>query len=265
MSLNERVVSEAILDRWTEKFKNCLDLDVAVVGGGPSGLMASWKLAERGLKVALFERKLSLGGGMWGGGMTYNFIVVQAEARRILDELGVPCREYDQGYFTADAVTATTTQASRACLAGVQVFKCLSVEDVVLREDGDGKRLAGLVVNSTPVEMTGLHVDPLVLHSRAVIESTGHAVELLKTLVRKNGVRLNTKSGGIEGEQSLWAEKAETDTLVNTLEIFPGLWVAGMAANASFGSYRMGPIFGGMLLSGEKVAALIGERLKPGH
>jgi thiamine thiazole synthase len=35
-----------------------------------------------------------------------------------------------------------------------------------------------------------------------------------------------------------------------------------MAANATFGSYRMGPIFGGMLLSGEKVAAMIKEELK---
>jgi sulfide-dependent adenosine diphosphate thiazole synthase len=38
--------------------------------------------------------------------------------------------------------------------------------------------------------------------------------------------------------------------------------VCGMAANASFGSYRMGPIFGGMLLSGEKAAKEIAERLK---
>jgi len=35
-----------------------------------------------------------------------------------------------------------------------------------------------------------------------------------------------------------------------------------MAANAVFGAPRMGPIFGGMLLSGQKVARLIAERLK---
>jgi thiamine thiazole synthase len=39
------------------------------------------------------------------------------------------------------------------------------------------------------------------------------------------------------------------------------MYVAGMAANACFGSYRMGPVFGGMLLSGEKVANEIAERL----
>jgi thiamine thiazole synthase len=35
-----------------------------------------------------------------------------------------------------------------------------------------------------------------------------------------------------------------------------------MAANATFGSYRMGPIFGGMLLSGLKVAEQIAAQLR---
>jgi len=35
-----------------------------------------------------------------------------------------------------------------------------------------------------------------------------------------------------------------------------------MSANATFGSYRMGPIFGGMLLSGKKVAELIAKKIK---
>jgi ribulose 1,5-bisphosphate synthetase/thiazole synthase len=52
----------------------------------------------------------------------------------------------------------------------------------------------------------------------------------------------------------MWSDKAETLTLENTKEVFPGLYVAGMAANATFGGPRMGPIFGGMLLSGEKIA-----------
>jgi thiamine thiazole synthase len=59
----------------------------------------------------------------------------------------------------------------------------------------------------------------------------------------------------------MWADVAENTTLENTKEAFPGVFAAGMAANATFGSFRMGPIFGGMLLSGEKVAQLIDERL----
>jgi ribulose 1,5-bisphosphate synthetase/thiazole synthase len=59
----------------------------------------------------------------------------------------------------------------------------------------------------------------------------------------------------------MWADVAEQQTLENTREVFPGLYVAGMAANATVGGPRMGPIFGGMLLSGEKVAKEILKRL----
>ncbi|HEX58824.1 MAG TPA: ribose 1,5-bisphosphate isomerase, partial [Methanomicrobia archaeon] len=40
-------------------------------------------------------------------------------------------------------------------------------------------------------------------------------------------------------------------------EVYPGLFVAGMAANAVAGAHRMGAVFGGMLLSGKKVADII--------
>jgi thiamine thiazole synthase len=262
MPLDERIITEAILDGYFAKFRSSLDLDVAIVGGGPSGLTTARLLAADGFNVALFERKLSLGGGMWGGGMTWNTIVVQEESAHLLTDIGIPVTRYKDNYFTADAVAATTTLASAACLAGTKVFNCLSVEDVVLREEGGTKRVTGLVINSSPVEMAGLHVDPVVVGCKYLVEATGHAVEVLQTLVRKNDIKLATPSGGIEGEQSMWAEVAETNTVTNTREIFPGVYVAGMAANASFGSYRMGPIFGGMLLSGEKVAREIAAKLR---
>jgi thiamine thiazole synthase len=257
MVIDERIVSEAIAASYFNKFRNCLDLDVAIVGGGPSGLTAAWKLAASGRKVGLFERKLSIGGGMWGGGMTWNSIVVQTEAKGVLEDAGVALHEFKPGYFTADSVAATAALAYQATRAGAQVFNCMSVEDVVLREIDGIKRVTGLVVNSSPVEIARLHVDPLVLHCKYAIECTGHATEMLKTLVRKNDVKLNTPSGAIEGEQSMWADVAEANTVRFTREVFPGVWVAGMAANATYGSYRMGPIFGGMLLSGVQVAEAI--------
>ena len=55
----------------------------------------------------------------------------------------------------------------------------------------------------------------------------------------------------------MWADKAERLTIENTKEICPGVFTSGMAANAAFGGPRMGPVFGGMLLSGKKVAELI--------
>jgi thiamine thiazole synthase len=72
--------------------------------------------------------------------------------------------------------------------------------------------------------------------------------------VNKIGSKLRTKTGEVIGEKPMWAEVGEKEIIENTKEVYPGLIVAGMAANAVFGSPRMGAIFGGMLLSG-KVAA----------
>ncbi len=76
------------------------------------------------------------------------------------------------------------------------------------------------------------------------------------------GQKLKTPSGKIMGEKSMWAERAEDKVVDNTSEVYPGLYVTGMAANAVYGAFRMGPIFGGMLLSGEKVAQMLIEKLK---
>ena len=54
------------------------------------------------------------------------------------------------------------------------------------------------------------------------------------------------------GEKSMEAEQGELQTVANTREVYPGLYVSGMAANAVYGGYRMGPVFGGMLLSGKR-------------
>jgi thiamine thiazole synthase len=260
--LDETLVTKAIATRFFEKFLDCVELDVAIVGAGPSGLTCAWKLAEQGFKVAMFERKLSLGGGIWGGGMTWNEIVVQEASRHVLDEAGVPLREFAPDHYTADAVAVTVTLASKACLAGARIFNCMSVEDVCLRGEGDDTRVTGIVINSSPVEIAGLHVDPVAMSCKVLVEATGHDMEVLRTLTRKNGVRLNTPTGQIMGERSMWAEVAEQTTPLNTREVFPGVWVAGMAANACYGGYRMGPVFGGMLLSGEKAARDIAARLR---
>ena len=60
----------------------------------------------------------------------------------------------------------------------------------------------------------------------------------------------------------MWAELGEESVVQNTKEVYPHLYLAGMAANAVYGGPRMGPIFGGMLLSGQKVAKLILDALK---
>ncbi len=257
MELSEIIITRAIVDRFWAKFKENIEMDVAIVGGGPAGLVAGYFLAKAGKRVSLFERKLSVGGGMWGGGMMFNEIVVQESAVHVLKEFGVRHRLYQEDYYTADSVETASSLVAQSTKAGLTIFNCMTVEDVMMRAD----RLTGLVLNWSPVEMAGLHVDPLAVGAKFVIDATGHATEVVKVVSRKVPGKLLTPSGKIEGEKSMWADKAETLTLENTCEVFPGLFVAGMSANATFGGPRMGPIFGGMLLSGEKVAKEILKKL----
>lgn len=257
MELNEIMVSRAIIERFARKFSQGLELDVAIVGAGPSGLVASYYLAKAKAKVALFERKMSVGGGMWGGGMLFNEIVIQREAKGILDEFGISTEEFQDGYYTADSVETVSTLCAAACRAGVRIFNGMSVEDLMVREE----KVIGVVINWTAVEMASLHVDPLAIRAKFVVDATGHPAEVIQVFQRKNRVNFNTPLGTFQGERSLWAEAAEGSTVENTGEIYPGLYVAGMAVNATMGGYRMGPIFGGMLLSGQKVARILLGRL----
>lgn len=248
--LNEVTITRAILDSYFKKLNGCLELDVAIVGGGPSGLVAGYYLAKAGRRVALFERKLSIGGGVWGGGMMFNTIVVQEESKALLDEFDLSGTEYAPGYYCLDAVDVTATLIHKAVRAGLQVFNLIAMEDVVIKAG----RVAGLVINWGAVQNLQWHVDPLTVHAKYVIDGTGHPANVTEVLVRKMGVRLNTPTGGIVGERSMEAEQGELQTVANTQEVYPGLFVSGMAANAVFGGYRMGPVFGGMLLSGRKAA-----------
>lgn len=255
---DEVVITRAIVSTYLNKFLDCTRTDVAVVGGGPSGLVAAWFLARAGRRVVLFERKLGIGGGMWGGGMLFNEIVVQEEARGLLEEFGVRTRRFQEHCYTADAVEAVSALAYHAVQAGANILNGISVEDVVVREG----RVIGLVINWSAVQVAGLHVDPLTVHADWVVDATGHDSEVLAVIERKAGIRLFTATGKRLGEQSMWAERAEQLTVENTREICPGVFVAGMAVNAAFGGPRMGPIFGGMLLSGRRAAEQILSRLE---
>lgn len=258
MGLDEITISKAIATSFLEKFKGALEADVVVVGGGPTGLTASYYLARKKVKVVLFERKLSVGGGMWGGGMMFNQVVVQEKARRILDELGIKSERYEGGYFLADSVEAVSTLCSKATKAGARIFNLMSVEDVMIRDE----KVTGVVINWSAVGLANLHVDPMTVRSKFVVDATGHGSEVAGIIERKLGPKLSTETGRVIGEKPMWAEVGERAILENTREIFPCVYVAGMAANAVFGSPRMGPIFGGMLLSGEKVAKLLIKRLR---
>ena len=258
MKLSDEIITKAIVERYTKKFVDNLNQDVIIAGAGPAGLTTAYYLAKKGYKVSVFERKLSIGGGMWGGGMMFNEIVVGEDGKKILDEFGIESEKYDKGYYTADSVEAISTICSKAVKAGAKVFNCISVEDVMIDKGG----VCGVVINWSAVETANLHVDPLSVRSKYVVEATGHPLEILHILEKKVEGNLFTKTGKIMGEKSMNAEIGEKTVVENTREIFNNVYVVGMAVNAAFGTNRMGPIFGGMLLSGKKLANILIEKLE---
>ncbi|MCM8781166.1 MAG: sulfide-dependent adenosine diphosphate thiazole synthase [Candidatus Omnitrophica bacterium] len=258
MRLDEIKISRAIIESYKDKLVKALDIEVAIVGAGPAGMVCGYYLAKADRSVAIFERKLSVGGGMWGGGIMFNEIVVQKKAKRILDELGIETRVYSEGYYLADSIEAVCTLCSKTVKAGAKIFNLLSAEDVMVRQN----RICGLVLNWTSVEMANLHVDPITIRAQFVVDATGHSAEIVHIVEKKSGIRLKTRTGKIMGEQSMWAEVAEDTIVKNSKEVCRGLYVCGMSANAVFGGPRMGPVFGGMLLSGEKVAKELITRIR---
>ena len=241
----ETQVSKGIITTYFDKLQNNLDLDVAIVGGGPSGIVAAYYLAKAGLKVAQFDRK-------------FNQIVIQEEAMHIVKDFDINYEAFEDGLYTIDSVESTSSLLYHAVHAGATIFNCYSVEDVVFKNNV----VSGVVVNWTPVLREGLHVDPLNIMAKCVIDGTGHDSEMCKVVARKNGIQLDTATGGVIGERSLDVVEGERMVVEGTREVYPGLYVCGMASSAVAGTPRMGPIFGGMMLSGKKVADMIIEKLK---
>ena len=141
----ERNVSQGIISTYFKKLERNLDLDVAIVGGGPSGIVAAYYLAKAGLKVAQFDRKLSPGGGMWGGAMMFNQIVVQEEALHIIKEFDINYEAYNENLYVMDSVESTSALLYKAVHAGATIFNCYSVEDVIFKNN----EVSGVVVNWT--------------------------------------------------------------------------------------------------------------------
>lgn len=248
-------VTRRIFERYSREFLDSTRMDVVIAGAGPAGLTAARILANAGKKVLIVERKLAPGGGMWGGGMNFPVIVVQPESKHLLEEIGVRLEDAGNDYYTADSVECVAKLLASAIDAGAKLWNAVSVEDVMIRKD----RISGVVINWTAVNITKMHVDPLSLGAEFVIDGTGHDADVC-TVARRKAGKLDTPSGGVEGERSMWAEIGEQTVVENTREVYPGLYVIGMAANAVMGAPRMGPIFGGMLLSGEKAAREILSR-----
>jgi thiazole biosynthesis enzyme len=252
--ISEKDVTKAIVSEFAEEFLEYVESDVIIIGAGPSGLIAAKRLSEKGVKVLLVESNNYLGGGFWIGGYLMNKLTVREPGQRILDEIGVPYKKVQEGLYVADGPHACSKLIGAAMDAGAKVLNMTKFDDVVVRKD----KVGGVVINWTPVSALPRAitcVDPVALESKIVVDATGHDAVVVKSLEQRGLVEI----AGFEG---MWVEKSEDAVVEKTSEVYPGVFVTGMAVATTFGSTRMGPTFGGMLLSGEKVAELIIDQLK---
>ena len=251
---SESQVTRAIVREFTEMLLDHVESEVIIVGGGPSGLMAGKILSEKGVKTLLVERNNYLGGGFWIGGYLMNKMTFRAPADRYLRELGIPTKELDPGLFVADGPHACSKLIGAACDSGLHILNMTKFDDVVVREG----RIAGAVVNWSPVSALPRQitcVDPIALESTFVVDATGHDAFVVASLVEKDILE------NLPGSDGMWVDRAEDLVLERTGEVYPGLMVTGMAVSSTYRLPRMGPTFGGMLMSGHRAADIILKEL----
>ena len=247
--VRESEITRAIANNFFSYFDECIESDVIIVGGGPSGLVAARNLARDGYRVVIIEKNNSLGGGFWMGGYFMNQLTLRAPSHKFLDEIGVPYVAHDEEIYVASAPHACAKLIGAACDAGAKILNLTMVEDIIIRDDA---RVRGVVINWSAVQHLPREVamlDPLPLETKVVIDATGHEACVVRKLEKRGLVTL-------KGEWPMWIERSEEQVVENTSEVYPGLIVTGMAAASVYGLSRMGPTFGAMMLSGEKGAEL---------
>ena len=253
--VGEKEVTRAIVAEFAKQFQEYVESDCIIIGAGPSGLMAGRNIAKAGKKVLIVERNNYLGGGFWIGGYLMNKVTVRHPGERVLDELGVPYQEISKGLMVADGPHACSKLIAAACDSGVKFVNMTVFEDLVLKEDG---RIAGAVINWTPISALPREitcVDPVAIESEILIDATGHDAQVVRKLEERGMVK--TKGYG-----AMWVERSEDLIVEHTGEVHPGLIVSGMAVSTTYGLPRMGPTFGGMLMSGERAAEIVLEKLR---
>ncbi|HEY5649586.1 MAG TPA: sulfide-dependent adenosine diphosphate thiazole synthase [Nitrospiria bacterium] len=253
--LREADVTRQIAREFYKQFDELAESDVIIIGAGPAGLVCGRELAQSGIKTLIVEQMNHLGGGFWSGGYLMSQAAIAAPAHEMLVKLGVHCSEVKPGMHMVDSRHACSKLIGAAFDAGAKVLNFTKVVDLVVREEN---KVEGVVVNYTAVEAMGhdvAHVDPIALESKIVVDATGHDAVALHYLSKRGLYKT------VPGNGAMWVEKSEQLVLDKTGEVYPNLFVVGLSVAAVFGTPRMGPAFGSMLISGQIGAEQIKKKL----
>ncbi|UXD21590.1 ribulose-1,5-biphosphate synthetase [Ignicoccus pacificus DSM 13166] len=262
---DEASITKAIIERSSKELMEIArGVDVIIVGAGPAGLTAAHYLAKGGLRTVIFERRVSMGGGIAGGGSLFHKVVVEDadlegyNPKEIAEELGVPLEKYDEEFYITDAAALVAKLSNAAVDAGAKIIMGVHVEDLIYRVEDGVTKVRGVVALWSPIYISGLHVDPIFFMSKAVVDATGHDAEVLKVASEK----LPNVNFKVSREYGAWASEGERMVVKYTGKILDGLYAAGMSVASFYRLPRMGPIFGGMLASGKKLAETLLSELK---
>ncbi|WP_251976089.1 protoporphyrinogen oxidase [Salinicola avicenniae] len=154
-------------------------LDVLVVGGGATGLAATWSLARRGRRVALLERGAAFGGnlqterdGDWQIEHGPNTVIMKPplyallEQLELLDEAQAANAVANKRYVVLDgqleALPMKPLAALRSPLIGWRGWARLAREPFIGRARGDEESLAGFVERRLGERILRRMIDPFV-------------------------------------------------------------------------------------------------------
>jgi monoamine oxidase len=156
-------------------------VDVAIVGGGISGLFAASRLTDAGLRCAVLESRSRVGGrllthvgptGRYDLGATW-FWPGERRIAALVDELGVATHEQ---HLAGDAVNQAGARVQRLAGNPIDVTSGRFTDGAGSLTDALAARLADIVSLSNPVHAVEQHGDRLRVHDRLGVVTAQHVV-----------------------------------------------------------------------------------------
>lgn len=211
-----------------------MSVDVLVVGGGPSGIIAAQAAAEDGLNVALIESKSFLGGNLTIGLPILGFLgqkgnqIIKGLPQRFIDKLAArnaasehrPCPLHMSiTLVEPEAVKAVAFEMLNKCGVNVLLYTCFS--GVVM----DGDELKGVIIESKSGREAIL--------AKVIIDCTGDADVAFRAGVP---CEQGDEHGGVQPPTLMFSlANVDTDKLRKSIADEPRTYLTDFIPNEYFG------------------------------